>query len=78
MNQRTITKKVVQNDIADLEKLAHPEQDHERLERLKKAALSGVSLKTWFRRFLFGFSLTDAIEKWLAAFNPSWDKLLSE
>lgn len=78
MGKRSANRQEVLDDINSLEEALTVQGDKERLKRLGEAAISGVSMKWWLRRFLFGFSLSDAIEKWLKAFNPSLDKPIGD
>lgn len=50
-----------------------PEQ-HDALNLISDAAINGVKIKAWINRFVFGFSLPDAAERWIEAFHRSYSE----
>jgi len=48
------------------------------LNELTKAAVVGARYKKWTKRMVFGFSLTDAIERWILNFKPSREAPVNE
>jgi len=72
------SKEAIHQDAVELKQLLREKSDREKIDNLYKHAESGISLKSWANRLVFGYSVSDAIERWLSSFEPSREKPLNE